>query len=86
MAVSNKKCWPASPAAANPARDQHPEDVAVREQRDVAGDVANAGDDAIDARSDLCRATRRPGQPSRKIIQPGRFTSICSGVSPSYSP
>ena len=37
-------------------------------------------------RAPICSGVSPPGQPSRKISQPGRFSSICCGVSPSYSP
>jgi hypothetical protein len=40
---------------ADPARDQRSQHVAVREQRYIAGRIADAGDDAIDARANLLR-------------------------------
>src|SRR6516165_12320217 len=58
---------------ADPARDQDPKDVAVREHDDVASGAADPRDDAIDAGADLrrrlaARAAVAKEHPARLLV------------------
>ena len=69
-----------------PARHQHPQHVAVGEQRDVALDAARARAITRSTRAPTSAGVSPPGQPSRKMSQPGAVAWICAGVRPSYFP
>ena len=81
-----QKVLPGARRQPEPARREHAQHVAVREQRDVARRPRAPGRSPDPPAHRPAPASRRPGSHPGRSASPAPSRRICLGVSPSYSP